>query len=79
MTSGLEVLPTVLVCHVAPPSVEYWYVVTGLPPSSPALKYTVISALPVVMLVIVGAVGTVRGVTGEEEADAGLVPTMFTA
>jgi hypothetical protein len=24
MINGLDVLPTVRVCHVAPPSVEYW-------------------------------------------------------
>lgn len=78
-TSGLEVLPTVLVCHVAPPSVEYWYDVNGLPPSSPDQKYTVSSAFPVTMVEIVGAVGTVRGVTGDDGADAELVPTVFTA
>jgi len=38
----------------------------GLPPSSPGEKYTVSNALPVSIREIVGAVGEVRGVTGED-------------
>ena len=50
--------------HVAPPSVEYWYVMIGLPPSEAgAVKAT--SRLPssptIVSSLIVGAPGTVRG------------------
>ena len=79
MTSGLDVPPTVRVCHVAPPPVEYWYEVIGLPPSSPGEKYTVSSALLVSIREIVGAVGDVSGVTGDDGAEGTPIPTELIA
>ena len=51
----------------------------GLPPSSPGEKYTVSRALPVSIREIVGAVGEVRGVTGEDEAEGNPIPTELMA
>lgn len=53
--------------------------VIGFPPSPAAENATLNNALPVVICVIVGAVGTVRGVTGDDGADAELVPTRLIA
>jgi len=53
--------------------------VIGLPPSPAAVNATDNVALPVVICVMVGAVGTVYGVTGDDGAEAELVPTLFTA
>jgi hypothetical protein len=52
----------------------------GLPPVEPgALKVMVACALPAVAVPIVGAPGTVAGVTELDEADAVLVPAAFVA
>ena len=51
----------------------------GLPPSLAAVNATDNVALPVVICVMVGAVGTVNGVTGDDGAEDELVPTLFTA
>ena len=44
-----------------------------------ALKATVIEALPLVALVIVGAPGTVAGITAADGADGLLVPMALVA
>ena len=51
----------------------------GLPPSSPGEKYTVSNAFPVVIREMVGAVGEVRGVTGEDEVEGKPIPTELMA
>ncbi|HET7549055.1 MAG TPA: hypothetical protein VFJ86_14890 [Usitatibacter sp.] len=56
------------------------YEVIGAPPSlAGAVKVTVAWALPAVAVPIVGAPGTVAGVTLFDAADAGPVPTAFVA
>ena len=51
----------------------------GLPPSSPGEKYTVSSALLVSIREIVGAVGDVSGVTGDDGAEGKPIPTELIA
>ena len=51
----------------------------GFPPSPAAVNATLNKAFPVVICEMIGAVGTVSGVTGDEGADAELVPTLLTA
>ena len=51
----------------------------GFPPSSPGEKYTVSNAFPVVIREMVGAVGEVRGVTGEDEVEGKPIPTELMA
>lgn len=51
----------------------------GFPPSPAAVNATFSNAFPVVICEMTGAVGTVSGVTGDDGADAVLVPTMLTA
>jgi hypothetical protein len=53
--------------------------VIGLPPSSPGEKYTVSNALPVSIREMVGAVGEVSGVTGNDEAEGNPIPTELMA
>jgi len=53
--------------------------VIGLPPSSPGEKYTVSSALLVSIREIVGAVGDVSGVTGDDGAEGKPIPTELIA
>ena len=67
----------------APPVVDVHdaaYDVIGLPPLlAGALNATVIEALPLVALVIVGAPGTVAGITAADAADGPLVPIALVA
>ena len=51
----------------------------GLPPSSPGEKYTVSNALPVSIREIVGAVGEVSGVTGDDDPEGSPIPTELMA
>ena len=52
----------------------------GLPPLlAGAVKLTVACPLPAVAVPIVGAPGTVLGVTGLDAAEAGLLPAAFVA
>ena len=51
----------------------------GLPPSSPGEKYTVSNALLVAIREIVGAVGEVSGVTGDDGAEGNPIPTELMA
>ena len=51
----------------------------GLPPSSPGEKYTVSNALLVSIREIVGAVGDVSGVTGDDGAEGKPIPTELIA
>ena len=51
----------------------------GLPPSSPGEKYTVSNALLVSIREIIGAVGEVSGVTGEDEVEGSPIPTELMA
>ena len=56
------------------------YEVTGLPPfEAGGVKLTVACALPTVAVPIVGAPGTVAGVTLFDAADAGPVPITLVA
>ena len=45
---GDSVVPNVLLLHVAPPSVEYWYAVIALPPFDAAVKSTDSVAFPAI-------------------------------
>ena len=51
----------------------------GFPPSSPGEKYTVSNALLVSIREMVGAVGDVRGVTGDDGAEGSPIPTELIA
>ena len=51
----------------------------GLPPSSPGEKYTLSNALLVSIREIVGAVGDVSGVTGDDGAEGKPMPTELIA
>ena len=51
----------------------------GLPPSSPGEKYTVSNALLVSIREIVGAVGEVSGVTGDDDPEGSPIPTELMA
>src|SRR3954466_9192504 len=78
ITSGLAVVPVCRVRNVVPPSVEYWYFVIGLPPSAALVKLTESVWLLGVIVLIVGALGVVRGVA-LTLAEAAPLPTAFTA
>jgi hypothetical protein len=56
------------------------YEIIGLPPFDVGVvKLTIARVLPGVAVAPVGAPGTVAGVTGLDDADAGPVPTAFVA
>ena len=56
------------------------YEVIALPPLDPgAVQLTCEEALPTVALTLVGAPGTVRGVTDDEAVEAAEVPLAFVA
>ena len=67
--------------QVNPPGDEVAeYVVIALPPLDPgAVQLTCEEALPTVALTLVGAPGTVRGVTDDEAVEAAEVPLAFVA
>ena len=65
---------------VAPPGLAVTvYEVMALPPVPGAVKVTEACALPAVAVPMVGAPGTVAGVTLLDAADAAPVPTLFVA
>jgi hypothetical protein len=72
-----ELVPLAL--NVPPAMHVTAYDVIGEPPSAGALNAIVISALPAMAEPMIGASGTVIGVTLFDGADAGLVPTAFVA
>jgi hypothetical protein len=67
--------------QVNPPGVEVAvYPVIALPPLDPgAVQLTCEEALPTAALTLVGAPGTVRGVTDDEAVEAAEVPLAFVA
>jgi len=68
-----------MVVHVLPPSVEYWYEVMALPPSSAgAAQERAVWPLPGVAVRFCGAEGIVSGVA-EIAAELSPLPALFTA
>ena len=73
MVTGLRVLSGERVTHVVPPSMEYWTLVSGLPPSEPTMNDTLTAPVSRATVAMAGAAGTVRG-TPLTTVDAGLGP-----
>jgi hypothetical protein len=76
ITSGEAVVPlSVRSAQVAPPSVEYWYLVIAVPELEPAVNATESDEDDGVMPVIVGAAGWISEVVIEDAPVA--VPAML--
>ncbi len=71
LLTQVPVMPLGLLVAVKP--------VIALPPLPPAVKLIEAWPLPAVAVPMVGALGTVAGVTALDAADAGLLPTALVA
>lgn len=82
---GLELVPARVTVMPSGSEVTVYDVIVlppfpGTPPTADgAVKYTVAWPFPFMAVPIFGAKGAVAGVTGFDQADAGPVPTLFTA